>query len=257
MEEYLARLSEFNAALSPPFRDTQLLKEIFTHSSFLNEAVGDDSSDSAPKAPRSNERLEFLGDSVLDAVISHILFRRYPRMREGRLTQLRARLVNRRVLCGLAGQLGLGEHLLMGRGMAGAGGAGNERILAGLFEAYLGARYIEEGFNRFFGRVERLFSGLIEDAVKEPGYFDYKPALQELAQRVFGSAPLYSVTGTSGSPHDRTYEVEVSIKGRVYGSGRGKSKKEAEQLAAGHALEEIDKDDKAAGCAVEESGDFQ
>ncbi len=242
----MLELSEFNASLCPPFKDTRLLREVFTHSSFLNEAVADDGSVGTSEAPRSNERLEFLGDSVLDAAISHILFNRYPEMQEGGLTGLRARLVNRRVLCGLARHMGLGEHLLMSRGLAGSGGSDNERILAGLFEAYLGARYIEEGFNEFFTRVERLFSPLIEDAVKEPGYFDYKPALQELAQRTLGATPLYSVTDKSGTPHDRTYEVEVSIGGRVRGRGTGKSKKEAEQAAAAHALEEIEREDKDA-----------
>lgn len=241
MEDYLKGLVEFNETLSPPFKDIELLREVFTHSSFLNEAVVESGADSARKALRSNERLEFLGDSVLGAAVSQILFEAYPDMQEGELTRLRARLVNRRVLSGLAGELDLGEHLLMGRGMASADGAGNERILAGLFEAYLGARCIEEGFNPgLLGHVERLFSGLIEEAITEPGYFDYKPALQELAQRVFGSAPLYSVTGKSGSPHERCYEVEVSIGARVCGRGSGKSKKAAEQAAARSALEEME-----------------
>ncbi len=236
MDDYLKGLSAFNATLTPPFRDRTLLKEVFTHSSFLNEASRD-SGGGEGGATRSNERLEFLGDSVLGAAISHILFDLYPEMQEGGLTRLRARLVNRRVLCGLAGQMGLQDYILMGRGMAGVGGAKNEKVLAGLFEAYLGARYIEEGFDGLLGHVERLFSHMIEDAVREPGYFDYKPALQELAQRLTKAAPLYSVTGRSGSPHARTFEVEVSIKGRVCGGGKGKSKKEAEQAAARNALE--------------------
>ncbi|MFQ5353517.1 MAG: ribonuclease III [Thermodesulfobacteriota bacterium] len=251
MEGYLKGLAGFNETLSPPFKDFGLFKEVFTHSSFLNEAAADMGTGSAGKAARSNERLEFLGDSVLGAAISHILFTRYPEMQEGELTRLRARLVNRRVLCRLAEELRLGEHLLMGRGMAASGGAGNERILAGLFEAYLGARYIEEGFNpALLGRVERLFSGLIEEAVTEPGYFDYKPALQELAQRLFVSTPVYSVTGTSGSPHERIYEVEVSIGGRVRGKGAGRSKKKAEQAAAGMALEEMERAEGAESTAM-------
>ncbi len=239
MEDYLQGLREFNASLTLPFKDFELLREVFTHSSLLNEAKGDFGAEGSWSAPRSNERLEFLGDSVLGAVVSHILFLRYPDMQEGGLTRLRARLVNRRVLSGLAVELRLDEHLLMGRGMAGSGGAANERILAGLFEAYLGARYIEGGFIDLLEYVERLFAALIEDAVNEPEYFDYKPALQEFVQRVFGSTPVYFVAGQSGSPHERTYEVEVSVNGRVCGRGSGRSKKAAEQAAAGKALEEL------------------
>ncbi len=235
MDDFQKGLDAFNAALIPPFKDPALLKEVFTHSSFLNEAPPP----GGPMDRRSNERLEFLGDSVLGAAISHILFLRYPLMPEGSLTRLRARLVNGRVLFGLAIDLGLQNHILMGRGMAGTGGAKNEKALAGLFEAYLGARYIEEGFTGLFAHVERLFSGLIDDAVREPGYFDYKPALQELAQRLLKSMPIYTVTGRSGAAHDRTFDVEVSIKGRVRGSGIGKSKKEAEQAAARDALERL------------------
>jgi len=238
MDDFLRGLEQFNATLIPPFKDPALLKEVFTHSSFLNEAAP---SGGAP-AMRSNERLEFLGDSVLGAAISHILFLRYPQMPEGGLTRLRARLVNGRVLCGLAMDMGLQNHILLGRGMAGGGGAKNGRVLAGLFEAYLGARYIEEGFAGLFTHVERSFSGLIDDAVREPGYFDYKPVLQELAQRRLKSMPRYTVTGRSGTPHERIFDVEVSIKGRVCGSGVGKSKKEAEQAAATAALDRLSRE---------------
>jgi len=238
MDDYLKGLAAFNAALTLPFKDERLLKEIFTHSSFLNEAGGR-AGGPVGATPCSNERLEFLGDSVLDAAISHIIFKKYPQIHEGGLTRLRARLVNGRVLSGLARQLGLHDYILMGRGMARGDGAKNERVLAGLFEAYLGARYLEEGFEWFLLYVERLFSDLIEDAVREPGYFDYKPALQELAQRLTKSAPLYVVTDSSGSPHDRTFIVQVSIDGRPCGRGSGKSKKKAEQAAAKSALERL------------------
>jgi len=235
MDDYFKGLEDFNATLTPPFKDSSLLKEVFTHSSFLNEAA----SSKGAVAARSNERLEFLGDSVLGAAISHLLFDRYPDMAEGGLTRLRARLVNGRVLCGLAREMGLQDYILMGRGMASASGAKNDRVLAGLFEAYLGARYIEEGFAGLYSHAERLFSGLIETAVREPGYFDYKPALQELSQRLFRSMPLYTLVGSSGVPHDRTFEVEVSINGKIRGRGRGKSKKEAEQAAARNALDRL------------------
>jgi len=233
MDNYLQGLEDFNATLTPPIKDPSLLKEVFTHSSFLNEAA----SSKGAVAARSNERLEFLGDSVLGAAISHLLFDRYPDMPEGGLTRLRARLVNGRLLSGLAKEIGLENHILMGRGMASASGAKNDRVLAGLLEAYLGARYIEEGFAGLYSHVERLFSGLIETAVREPGYFDYKPALQELSQRLLKSMPVYTLAGSTGTPHDRTFTVEVSINGKIRGCGTGKSKKEAEQAAARNALD--------------------
>jgi len=235
MDDYLKGLEDFNETLTPPIKDNALLKEVFTHSSFLNEAA----SSKGGAAARSNERLEFLGDSVLGAAISHLLFDHFPDMPEGGLTRLRARLVNGRVLCGLAREMGLQKYILMGRGMASTAGAKNERVLAGLFEAYLGARYIEEGFAGLYSHVERLFSGLMDAAVREPGYFDYKPALQELSQRLFRSMPLYTLAGRSGTPHDRTFSVEVSINGKIRGRGRGKSKKEAEQAAARNALDRL------------------
>ncbi len=235
MRGYLERLERFNASLDPPFSDMDLLREVFTHSSFLNEAAGR-ASEFPSSGFSSNERLEFLGDAVLGAAISHLLFKEYPAMPEGGLTRLRARLVNRRVLAGLAQKLGLGDHLLMGRGMAASGGAANERILAGLFEAFLGGRYLEEGFDALLARVIGLFKPLVEDAATEPGYFDYKPELQEMTQRLFREMPEYRVTRQSGAPHERAYKVEVSVRGRVMGRGTGKSKKEAEQAAAKEAI---------------------
>ncbi len=247
MGDYMRRLEKFNASLDPPFRDMALLREVFTHSSFLNEAPG------GPGEFSSNERLEFLGDAVLGAAISHILFREFTSTPEGGLTLIRARLVNRRVLAGLARDLGLGGYILMGRGMAASGGASNERVLAGLFEAYLGGRYMEEGFDALLARVEDLFGPLLEEAAEEPGYFDFKPELQELTQRLFKEPPQYTLEDTSGPPHRRTYTVEVSIKGRVIGRGRGASKKEAEQAAAREAMERLRRNEPEKGRQEEEA----
>ena len=246
MREYLRRLEEFNATLDPPFSDMGLLREVFTHSSFLNEVPG-----SAGEF-RSNERLEFLGDAVLGAAISHILFREYSSTREGGLTQIRARLVNRRVLAGLARDLGLGEHILMGRGMAASGGASNDRVLAGLFEAFIGGRYLELGFETVLELVERLFGPLMDEAAESPGYFDYKPGLQELTQRLFRETPQYELTKSVGPPHRRTYYVEVSIAGRVIGRGSGRNKKEAEQAAAREAMESLGREDERERAARED-----
>lgn len=234
MREYLKGLERFNAALDPPFRDMALLREVFTHSSFLNEVPAGAGEFS------SNERLEFLGDAVLGAAISHLLFKRYAATQEGGLTLLRARLVNRRVLADLARKLGLERHILMGRGLAASGGASNERILAGLFEAYIGGRYLEEGFDATLLRVERLFGPMMEEVGAEPGYFDYKPGLQELTQRLFREMPRYVLAKSSGAPHEKTYTVEVIVKGEVLGRGRGRSKKEAEQAAAREAMERLE-----------------
>jgi ribonuclease-3 len=229
-----AHLDEFNKKLPFPIGDEELLKRVFTHRSYLNE--------SGEEGLESNERLEFLGDSVLSTVISRMLFKRFTELDEGGLTRLRARLVNTRALAEAALRMRMNEFLLLGRGEAASGGAENQTILAGTFEALLAAVYIDSGAEESFSFIEGLFKDQLDDSLLELVHFDYKPALQELSQSTFKAAPEYRLTGESGPPHKRVFDVEVAVNGEVLGRGTAGRKKDAEQAAAEEALKRLDKD---------------
>lgn len=228
-----AHLDEFNKKLPFPIGDEELLKRVFTHRSYLNE--------SGEEGLESNERLEFLGDSVLSTVISRMLFKRFTELDEGGLTRLRARLVNTRALAEAALRMRMNEFLLLGRGEAASGGAENQTILAGTFEALLAAVYIDSGAEESFSFIEGLFKDQLDDSLLELVHFDYKPALQELSQSTFKAAPEYRLTGESGPPHKKVFEVEVAVNGEVLGTGTAGKKKDAEQAAAEEALKRLKK----------------
>lgn len=230
------RLKEFNESLPCPIKDEGLLKKVFVHRSYLNEPKG--------AGLESNERLEFLGDAVLSIVISDMLFRAFPEVQEGEMTQMRSRLVNKKALAGLAENLKMQDYLLLGKGEEKSGGALNPTILSCALEALLGAVYLDAGFKKSFDFIEGLFSPLIDEAREVPGHFDYKPRLQELAQRAFKASPCYRLTSESGPQHRKVFEVEVEVKGHVLGKGTATSKKEAEQVAAREALERLKHLDK-------------
>lgn len=230
------KTEEFAATLPFKFKNTRLLKTVFVHRSFLNEreakTLGFDD---------SNERLEFLGDAVLGAAVSDILYDRYPKTAEGELTRMRARLVNKKTLAGLASGLGLHRYLRLGKGERAGGGAENPTILASTFEAFIAAVYIEFGYVPAFGYIKELFDPLINEDLAGPGHFDFKPRLQELGQRVYKEAPMYRLVSESGAPHKKTFEVEAIIGGKVLGRGCAASKKEAEQAAAEEALKNLER----------------
>ena len=217
--------------LSLNFIDPNLFETVFVHASFLNEKEGN--------GLASNERLEFLGDAVLSSVISHILFERFSDLSEGELTRLRSRLVNKRTLAGLAKGLDLGECLLLGRGERRSQGAENSSILADTFEALLAAVYLDQGYQRAYQFVEEIFVPLMDEATDGVGYFDFKPMLQELTQRLYKKEPVYALVKQSGPAHKRLFVVKVTVGDRVLGQGQGTSKKAAEQMAAQQALEEL------------------
>ncbi len=187
----------------------------------------------------SNERLEFLGDSVLSTVISTILFKKFTDLDEGGLTRLRARVVNTRALAETALKMRLPELLYLGRGEAASGGAENPTILAGTFEALLAAVYIDSGAEKSYSFIEELFDDQIDNSLLELVHFDYKPALQELSQSTFKAAPEYTLTGETGPPHKKVFEVEVAVNGEVLGTGTAGRKKDAEQAAAEEALKRL------------------
>ncbi|MEE8575264.1 MAG: ribonuclease III [Thermodesulfobacteriota bacterium] len=223
---------ELTKKISYEFKDDELLKSAFVHSSYLNESGG--------KGLHSNERLEFLGDAVLSATMSELLYKKFPDTNEGELTRLRARLVNTQVLAEIAKKLELGDQLLLGRGERLGGGSENDSILADTFEALLAAIFLdcgpEFGYNIVLELIELLFAELIESATEEPGHFDYKPALQELSRIRFSEEPRYSLLKEEGPAHKKIFEVTVSVGGRTLGKGTALRIKDAEQLAAKEAL---------------------
>ncbi len=184
-----------------------------------------------------NEVLEFLGDAVLDLAVSDLLIRRYPTKSEGDLSRMRAALVNSSVLAEKATNLKLGSLLRLGKGEEQSGGRTKPSILAGAFEALLGAVYEDGGYTTSRALVERFFAADFKN--KKLGQQDYKTRLQEISQMLFRAPPVYRLVSESGPDHDKCFVTEIALDGRVFGDGRGKTKKQSEQEAAKKALEEL------------------
>lgn len=223
-------LAPTSPAQTPPpdAVDLDLFSQAFTHRSYLNEHGMPES--------WSNERLEFLGDAVLGAVVTDYLFHHHPELAEGRLSKIKSVVVSRRLLARVARQMELGRYLLLGRGEDQTGGRIRPSILANLFEALLGAIYLSLGFDRARELVLRLLLPEILHVASGELVVDHKSILQELAQRSCGTVPRYRVVRTEGPDHDKLFEVEVRLRERMIGAGSGKSKKTAEQKAAAAAL---------------------
>ena len=215
--------------LGHTFGDLSLLQHALAHRSWCGEQDG-----GAP----SNERLEFLGDAVLGLVVARYTYDRYPEFPEGKLAKVRSAVVNARVLAQVAGRLGVGEVLLLGRGEEGSGGRAKASILADALEAVLGAVYLDAGWEAAQTLVLRELGDAIARAGEEPDDFDHKSRLQEKAVRDGDGTPRYVVEG-SGPDHDRAYVAEVFLAGKSMGRGEGRSKKDAEQEAARRAWEEL------------------
>lgn len=210
------------------FRDPHLLREALTHKSFSNEQARRD-------IPH-NERLEFLGDAVLDLVVSDLIFRSYPSLPEGELTRIRAEIVSERGLAEIARRIGIGGGLLLGRGEERSGGREKDSLIADALEAVLGAVFRDGGLEPVSEIVARLCLPAIEVAVRRKNGVDHKTRLQELLQGRCGRAPAYVLVDAEGPDHDRIYTVEVRFDGEAIGKGRGRTKKGAEQEAAREAL---------------------
>jgi ribonuclease-3 len=217
------------ARLGHTFGDLSLLQHALAHRSWCGEQEG-----GAP----SNERLEFLGDAVLGLIVAGYCYEQYPDFAEGKLAKVRSAVVNARVLAQVAGRLGVGEVLLLGRGEEGSGGRTKASILADAFEAILGAVYLDAGWDAARALVLRELADAIARAGEEPDDFDHKSRLQEKAVRDGDGTPRYVVVG-SGPDHDRAYAAEVFLGGTCWGAGAGRSKKDAEQEAARAAWEEL------------------
>lgn len=228
--ERLAGLKNLAAALALTWRDLTLLDQALTHTSYAHENK---------HAARDNERLEFLGDTVLELVVSDYLFRRYPAAPEGELTKLRAALVCEQTLARRAEAVHLGLFLQLGKGEEASGGRARPSILADAFEALVGAVYLDQGLaaaTRFIISQLRDEKALLADGAFS---HDYKTMLQELVQKQPDSHVTYQVIGEQGPDHDKVFQVAAYINARCAGTGTGKSKKEAEQHAARQAWEEL------------------
>ena len=225
------KLRELQTMLAYSFRNLSLLTAALTHSSYANENKG--------SGFDSNERLEFLGDSVLGMMVAELIFKTYPDMAEGRMTRLRAELVCEKSLAGLAGALRLNEYLLLGRGEEKGGGRNRPSILADAFEAVIAAIYLDGGYEPASELISTLFT--LKAARGDTITSDYKTSLQEMIQEIPGRTLSYNIVNESGPDHLKSFTVEVSLNGAAIGSGTGKSKKEAEQTAAKAALEGISK----------------
>jgi ribonuclease-3 len=212
------------------FQTPALLEDALTHKSHLNEAPD--------PSRRDNERLEFLGDAVLDLVISEALLSQFPEAPEGTLSKLRARIVSEAALSQVARRLDLGGALHLGRGEELTGGRDKASLLADALEAVIAAIYLDGGLSAARSVVLSAFADML-DNLSRVAATDYKTELQEICQRRFGGLPVYRVLGESGPDHHKQFEVELSIHGEVYGLGAGRSKKEAEQQAAKQALDRL------------------
>lgn len=211
-------------------QDLEKFNKAFIHTSYSNE------NDLAEY--KNNERLEFLGDSVLGFLVSEYLYQHSKTMREGELSKLKARVVCQKVLARLARELGLGNSLLLGRGEELSGGRFRDSILADCFEAVVGAIYLTCGIEEARKFIHGQLVGEINRAKKGKGEAsDHKSKLQELIQKEMNQLPRYRVVKADGPDHDPTFEVEVTIQDHILGVGQGKNKKDAEQLAAQQALE--------------------
>src|SRR5215472_16392736 len=215
-----ARAEDLLSALQAPL-GPELLERALMHRSFAYENGG---------LP-TNERLEFLGDSVLGLIVTDTLFRQYPELPEGQLAKLRAAVVNMRALAGVARTLDLGAYIRLGKGEEGTGGRDKASILADTLEAVIGAVYLDQGLAAADALVHRLFDALIEKSSNLGAGLDWKTSLQELTATVGIGVPEYVVT-ESGPDHEKTFIAAARVGGQVYGEGTGRTKKEAEQQAA-------------------------
>jgi ribonuclease III len=228
-------IAELQEKIEYDFQNSSLLRQALTHKSYANEIDGEDS--------MGNERLEFLGDAVLELVITHILMDRFPDYSEGRLSRLRAAIVNKEGIASIAVRFDLGRYELLGRGEDASQGRTKQSILANVYEAIVAAVYYDGGYHKAFALIEKHFQQLIVEAHEKGVLKDYKSRLQEYSQSTLGGVPAYEVVRTEGPDHDKLFEVHVTINSIQYETGLGRNKKAAEQEAAKKTLQRITGDD--------------
>jgi ribonuclease-3 len=226
-----ASLAALEAALGVPFRDPGLLLTALTHRSYLNEVGAPETTD--------NERLEFLGDAVVDFVTAELLYRRLPAAREGQLTALRSALVCEEALAEFARRLDLGRYLRLGRGEDASGGRERSAILCNAFEALVGAVYLDQGFVVAEDFVLRQIGSEADAVLSQHTVIDTKSRFQEHAQRVWQTTPQYRTVAESGPDHAKQFIVQVLVGEEVWGVGEGASKSTAARRAAQAALDRV------------------
>ena len=222
-------IKDLETAIGYTFRNIQLLQNALTHSSYANERWHN--------SLLSNERLEFLGDSVLGMLVAEYLYHNFPNRPEGELTRMRADMVCEQTLAAAANRIGLGSHLLLGHGEEQGGGRKRNSILADAMESVIAACFLDGGMEAALKVVQQFI--LVEVPVNKLHNADYKTKLQELVQQKKNQTLSYKLVGQSGPDHDKQFDVEVSLNGQVVGSGSGSSKKRAEQMAARSAIEKL------------------
>jgi ribonuclease-3 len=211
------------------FSNRLLLEEALTHRSYINEV--------ADRSLKDNQRLEFFGDTVIDFILSEMLLKRFPLLREGELSKIRSSLVDEESLANLAAGIKLGAFLKLGKGEEGSGGRNKRSVLADAYEALLAAVYLDGGIDPARHVVERHFRELLDKSSIEPARNDYKSILQEMTQASCNQTPHYRVTEVTGPDHDRIFKSAVYLGDDLLGEGIGRSKREAEQLAAKNGMD--------------------
>ena len=226
-------IKDLEEAIGYRFRNISLLQNALTHSSYANERWRN--------SLASNERLEFLGDSILGMIVAEHLYRNFPDRPEGELTRIRADLVCEKTLAKVANQVSLGQYLQLGHGEEQGGGRTRDSILADAVESVIAASYLDGGFEPPLAFIRRFILCDIPETTTSLHNTDYKTTLQELVQQKKDQALTYVLTGESGPDHNKEFWVEVLLNGTVIGKGTGRSKKRAEQDAARIALEALSK----------------
>jgi len=219
------KLHNLEKIIGYEFKNVQLLSHALTHSSYANEKHWDKT--------RCNERLEFLGDAVLELVSSNFLFQNYPTMPEGEMTKLRASLVCEPTLAFCAEAISLGDYLLLGKGEDLTGGRTRPSVVSDAMEAMIGAIYLDGGLAN---AKEFIYRYILNDIEHKQLFYDSKTILQEMVQANYKESLSYELLKEEGPDHNKTFEVCVKLGGRVIGTGSGRSKKAAEQLAAYHGI---------------------
>lgn len=230
-------LSEVCRLLGASFNDKLLLDTALTHRSYVHEASDHEGGD--------YERLEFLGDAVLELALSHLLVERFPSLGAGDLSKIRAAAVNKKSLSLLARELGLGHYVRLSRGEKLTAGREKSSILSDVFESVIGAMYLDQGFDAALSFVREQFKDIFKGRTDRILTFDYKTRLQELTQAEFRATPNYRLVSATGPDHDKIFVVEISVNSRILGSGSGRTKKDAEQSAAQSAFLELSGSDPA------------
>ena len=220
--------SEFEKTAGVNFADKKLLKQAFVHRSYINE--------NKDAGLEHNERLEFLGDAVLELVITDYLYRKYPDKTEGDMTSYRSALVNATTCAAVATKLGVNDFLILSKGEMKDTGRARQYILANTLEAIIGALYVDQGYDAAKDFVAKHISPLIDEIVAQGSWIDAKSLFQERAQDFVGQTPLYKTVKEAGPDHDKQFTVGVFISDKMVASGNGKSKQDAEQEAARKAL---------------------